>query len=155
MSPARDVPASWMSDTAAKNVPLPLPVSRKCSGLYDAWMQAANAIILFGHGSRDPLWRAPMDAVAARIAARGIPVRCSFLELLPPDLLTAGRELAAEGATRVTVVPIFLGTGKHVREDLPRLVEELRRTSSMEVDLRPPVGEDSRVLDLLADICVG
>jgi len=43
-------------------------------------------IVLFGHGSRDPQWREPMDAVARRIRSRTaeIEVRCAFLELDEP-----------------------------------------------------------------------
>jgi len=112
-----------------------------------------RAVILFGHGSRDPLWRAPMDAVAQRVAARGIPVRCAFLELTEPDLRTAVAELAVLGALKIAVVPMFLGAGRHARDDLPRLVDELKEAHpGVEFDLRMPVGEDARVLDLLAGI---
>ena len=112
-----------------------------------------NAVILFGHGSRDPQWRQPMDAVASRLAAQGIPVRCAFLELQAPDLATAAAELVAEGATVLSVVPMFLGAGRHAREDLPLLTEAVRRAHpGVAVRLRPAVGEDPRVLDLLARI---
>lgn len=121
-------------------------------------MRAMRAIILFGHGSRDPLWRAPMDAVAARIAGAHptVPVRCAFLELQEPSLAQAADALAAGGATHLTIVPMFLGTGRHAREDLPRLVEALQgRHPSMGIELRGSVGEDPRVLDLLAEIAAG
>ena len=112
-----------------------------------------RAVILFGHGSRDPLWREPMDAVAERVAAKGITVRCAFLELTQPDLQTAVAELVALGAMQIAVVPMFLGTGRHAREDLPRLVDELKGSHpGLQLELRMPVGEDLRVLDLLARI---
>jgi sirohydrochlorin cobaltochelatase len=112
-----------------------------------------KAVILFGHGSRDPQWRQPMDAVASRLAAQGIAVRCAFLELQAPDLATAAAELVAGGATVLTVVPMFLGAGRHAREDLPLLAEAVRRTHpGVAVRLRTAVGEDPRVLDLLARI---
>jgi len=112
-----------------------------------------RAVILFGHGSRDPLWRVPMDAVAVRVAARGITVRCAFLELSQPDLRGAVDELVALGAVRIAVVPMFLGAGRHAREDLPRLADELRGVHpGLQLDLRVTIGEDPRVLDLLAGI---
>ena len=50
---------------------------------------------------------------------------------------------------------MFLGAGRHVRQDLPALVERLRRDHPrIALDLRQPVGEDGRVLDLLADIAL-
>jgi sirohydrochlorin cobaltochelatase len=69
-----------------------------------------------------------METVAARLRAvqPGTPVRCAYLELDAPDLPQAAGELAASGARTITIVPMFLGTGRHAREDLPALVQELR-----------------------------
>jgi sirohydrochlorin cobaltochelatase len=114
-----------------------------------------QALILFGHGSRDPLWRRPMDAVAQRLASQSpqLPVRCAFLELTTPDLATATGELVAQGATHITILPMFLGAGRHVREDLPALVDHFRQACPhVHFVLKPPVGEDERVLELLAKI---
>ena len=120
-------------------------------------MDPVKAIILFGHGSRDPLWRLPMDAVVQRIRSQhpGVPVSCAFLELQQPDLASAAADLAGAGARQVTVVPMFLGTGRHAREDLPVLLEEVRLAHpEIEFSLQPAVGEDPRLLDLLAKIAL-
>jgi sirohydrochlorin cobaltochelatase len=117
-----------------------------------------RGIILLGHGSRDPLWRQPMEAVAARLAALRpeVPVRCAYLELEPPTLADAARELAAAGAVNISITPMFLGSGKHVREDLPRLLGEIqRRHAGVKFELQQPVGDDPRVLDLLARLALG
>jgi len=116
-----------------------------------------KAIILLGHGSRDPLWRQPIEAVAVRLAQRrpDVPVRCAYMELEQPDLAAAATELAAAGATQITVVPMFLGTGKHARNDLPGLVEGLRQAHpSVQFTLQRAVGEDPRLLDLLVTIAL-
>jgi sirohydrochlorin cobaltochelatase len=116
-----------------------------------------KAIILFGHGSRDPLWRLPMETVAARLRALepGTPVRCAYLELETPDLAGAAGELVQAGAEHVTIVPMFLGTGRHAREDLPVLVDALRaRHPSVAFVLQKAVGEDGRVLELIARIAL-
>jgi len=116
-----------------------------------------KAVILFGHGSRDPLWRLPMEAVAARLRAAnpGVPVRCAYLELDQPDLGTAAGELVQAGATQVNVVPMFLGTGRHAREDLPALVAAMQQLRpGVRFVLQKPVGEDPRVVDLLAKIAL-
>ena len=76
-----------------------------------------QGIVLFAHGSRDPLWRAPIEAVEAHIRAHhpGVAVRCAYLELTTPDLPQAVKDLVDQGATAVTIVPMFLGTGTHAR----------------------------------------
>ena len=116
-----------------------------------------RAIILFGHGSRDPLWRLPMETVATRLRTLkpDTPVRCAYLELDAPSLPAAASDLVAAGAAEVTVVPMFLGTGRHAREDLPALVDGLRSSyPQVAFRLQKPVGEDDRVLDLLAQIAM-
>ena len=115
------------------------------------------AIVLFGHGSRDPQWREPMEEVARRIRSRVAPieVRCAFLDLEQPDLATAIAQLVEAGADSIRVVPMFLGVGKHAREDLPRIVEECRQANpATRIELQPSVGENPRLLDLLAAIAL-
>lgn len=115
------------------------------------------AVVLFAHGSRDARWREPVEAVARRMTARqpDVPVACAYLELVEPDLPTAAGRLIADGARTLRVVPLFLGMGKHVREDLPQLVDALRVAHPDVVfSLAPAVGETTEVIDLLADIAL-
>jgi sirohydrochlorin cobaltochelatase len=114
-----------------------------------------QAVVLFSHGSRDPLWRAPVNAVAARIAHRAPhrPVLCAYLELCAPTLPQAVAQAVDQGASQVTIVPMFLGTGKHAREDLPLLVEELRAAyPHTQFHVQPAIGEDPRMTALMAEI---
>ncbi len=120
-------------------------------------MSMSRGLILFAHGSRDPQWRAPMEAVAARAAALEPQARvaCAYLELMEPDLCACAATLAAEGVHEITIVPMFLGVGRHAREDLPVLVEQLRRDlPQVRFELRPAIGEDARVVDMLARIAL-
>jgi sirohydrochlorin cobaltochelatase len=116
-------------------------------------MQTPLGIVLFAHGSRDERWRAPVEAVARQVAALDPTARvaCAYLELVAPDLRTAAQAMVAAGARRIRIVPLFLGMGRHVREDLPRLVDELQALHpGIAFSLRPAVGEDPEVIALLA-----
>lgn len=116
-----------------------------------------RGLILFAHGSRDPQWRAPMEAVATRAAALQpqARVRCAYLELTEPDLPSCAATMVAEGVDTITIVPMFLGVGRHAREDLPQLLGELRmRHPQVRFELRPSIGEDARVVDMLARIAL-
>ena len=115
-------------------------------------------VILFAHGSRDPLWHRPVEAVAARMRALAphVPVRCAYLELSTPALPQAAAELVAAGATSVRIVPMFLGTGRHAREDLPRLVDELRDAHpGVAFTLHPAIAEHADVLLAMASAALG
>ncbi len=114
-----------------------------------------RGIVLFAHGSRDPLWHRPMQAVAAQIlqTQSGVAVECAYLELSPPDLPTVCARLVERGIRTITIVPMFLGVGKHAREDLPLLVTALREAHpQIDFELQGAVGENLRLIALLADI---
>jgi sirohydrochlorin cobaltochelatase len=118
---------------------------------------ARRAVILFAHGSRDPLWRGPIEAVAAlaQRSAPEVPVRCAYLELCTPDLASSVQALLPLGVTSITVVPMFLGMGKHAREDLPQLMAELaQQHPQVRFAVRPAVGEDPEMIALLAQLAL-
>ena len=116
-----------------------------------------QAVILFAHGSRDPLWHLPMQAVQQRVTLMhpDTPVTCAYLELSQPDLPTAVAALLTQGVAHIRVVPMFLGVGKHVRHDLPQMMAELKELHPNVVfECQPAVGEHPDLLDLLARIAV-
>jgi sirohydrochlorin cobaltochelatase len=77
------------------------------------------------------------------------------LRLFGPDLLHVANELAAMGADSMCVVPLFLGVGKHAREDLPVLIAQVKAAhSTITVTCQRAVGEQETLLDLLADIAL-
>ena len=116
-----------------------------------------TGIILFAHGSRDPLWRLPIEAVATSILQR-MPdalVRCAYLELCAPTLAQAASELIAASADNIRVLPLFLGVGKHAREDLPILMAELRAAyPATSFELLATVGENPALIALMADMAL-
>ena len=113
--------------------------------------------ILLAHGSRDPLWRQPMEAVAERIRqlAPTIQVRCAYLEITAPDLAASTADLVQRGVSFITIVPMFLGIGKHARDDLPVLLAALKASHpQVSFVLRPAIGEEARMIELLARIAL-
>ncbi|MBY4598571.1 sirohydrochlorin chelatase [Ottowia caeni] len=117
-----------------------------------------NGIVLFAHGSRDPAWRAPIEAIATRMReiAPGVLITCAYLELTQPDLPTCVTDMQAQGVRTITIWPMFLGTGRHAREDLPRLVTDLRsRYPDITFSLRPAIGEHPAVLEAMTLAALG
>ncbi|WP_119156985.1 sirohydrochlorin chelatase [Caldimonas tepidiphila] len=112
-----------------------------------------RGLLLFAHGARDPNWATPFDEVARRVreAAPDLAVELAFLEFMTPDIATAGARLAGRGCDTVSVVPLFLGAGGHVRKDLPALLEELSRAHpQVRWQLQPAVGELAPVIEAMA-----
>ena len=120
--------------------------------------RARRGLLLFAHGARDPRWAAPFESLVDRLRARrsDLAVRLAFLELMRPDLPQAAAELVGDGCTCIDIVPLFLGMGGHLRNDLPPLVEDLRaRQPGVEFRLHGAVGEAPAVIDALAAHALG
>jgi sirohydrochlorin cobaltochelatase len=120
-------------------------------------MPIRQGLILLAHGARDPHWREPFDRLVERVRARRpeLAVRLAFLELMTPDLPLAGEELVASGCDALLIVPIFFGEGGHVREDVPALIDVLRkRQTGVLVSVSGAAGDDSGVVEALASFCI-
>ena len=113
--------------------------------------------LLFAHGSRDPLWRLPVEAVAARMCelAPSVKVSCAYLELCEPTLAQAAADLVAQGVRHIHVVPMFLGVGRHAREDLPVLMADLQKTyPELVLSLQMPIGQEPAMTELMAQLAL-
>ena len=113
-----------------------------------------SGLILFAHGSRDPRWAEPFESVRAVLSARepGLPVRLAYLEFMAPTLGDAADALVADGCTRIDVLPLFLGTGGHLRRDLPPMVEAIsQRHPSVQARLHPAAGEAPALVAAMAE----
>jgi sirohydrochlorin cobaltochelatase len=121
-------------------------------------MTPLGGVILFAHGSRDPLWRLPIDAVAELMRSQhpSLPVAVAFLELTNPDLPHTVEALMKQGVAHLRIVPMFLGVGRHAREDLPELVKGLTEAyPQMSFELLPAIGEHPAMTVLMAEIAAG
>jgi sirohydrochlorin ferrochelatase len=88
----------------------------------------ASAVLLVGHGSRDPRAATVVAELAAqvRLARPGWRVAVAHLDFTQPSVGVALTELAADGAREVAVVPLLFAPGYHLRVDLPAAVAEVR-----------------------------
>ena len=113
-----------------------------------------EGIVLFAHGSRDPEWAKPFEQLAASIArkSRG-PVGLAYLELMKPSLDEVIASMASQRMERIRIVPVFLGQGGHVKEDLPKLIAAAsRKHPQVAIELEPAIGEQPAVIEAMADV---
>jgi sirohydrochlorin cobaltochelatase len=115
-----------------------------------------SGILLFAHGARDPAWALPFETAADRLreraSASGDEVTLAFLEFMSPTISEAATDLVRKGCERITVVPLFLGAGGHVRKDLPQLMEALtQRYPEVRWTLSQAVGETDILIQALVD----
>ncbi len=117
-----------------------------------------SALILFAHGARDPEWANPMRRVQAAVRERdaALRVELAFLEFMTPSLGDCARALVVEGYTAIAIVPMFIAQGGHLKNDVPKLLEELRQSCpDVRFVLSPPVGEAEAIVQAMADYALG
>ena len=113
-----------------------------------------EAIILFAHGARDPEWAAPFGVIRnqLRAARPDVQIEVAFLEFMQPSLEAAVAQLATRGVRRIVLVPLFMAQGGHLKRDLPRLAEEMRRRQpQIEFQVMPAIGEAPEILQAITD----
>ena len=113
---------------------------------------AGTGIVLFAHGSRDPAWRVPLQAIEEQVQAQhGGPTRLAFLEFMQPDLPTALAELTAAGCQSLRVMPLFWAAGRHVNRDLTAIVASFaEQHPELQVSVAQPLGDDALVRAAIA-----
>jgi sirohydrochlorin cobaltochelatase len=114
---------------------------------------AKRATVLFAHGARDPQWARPFQQLVTELGELlpGERIVLAFLELMQPSLPDCAASLHGEGVRSLRVVPVFLGMGGHLKDDLPKLVAAIRgRFSDLEVSVEPPIGEQPEVIAAIA-----
>lgn len=113
-----------------------------------------SALLLFAHGARDPSWADPFRRIVDRIAHKQprARVELAFLECMDPTLESAVAGLAAEGVTYITVVPLFLAQGGHLKKDLPKLLEDIRRQHpALRIEVTAAIGDSDDLTNAIAD----
>lgn len=114
---------------------------------------SARGLILFAHGARDPEWALPFEDIRARVSSRrpDLAVALAYLDIMSPRLDAAVDRMVAEGAADITVAPLFMAQGGHLKTDVPRLLGDAqRRHPGLGLHLLAPVGEVEAVLSAIA-----
>ncbi|MBT8469888.1 MAG: cobalamin biosynthesis protein CbiX [Deltaproteobacteria bacterium] len=117
----------------------------------------ATAVLLIDHGSRRAAANALLDEVAALVKRRLGPesiVEPAHMEIAEPTIADRFARCVEQGATAVVVHPFMLAPGRHVTEDLPRLVAEAAaRHQGVRFSMAAPLGSHSGVIDAVIERC--
>lgn len=113
-----------------------------------------QALLIAGHGTRDPRGRAECLDLAGEVRSRrpGLEVAVGFLELCPPPLSAAVGDLVGGGVGDLTVLPLTLLAASHAKGDLPAAVVRARRDHpGVTVRYGAPLGIHPDLVDLVDD----
>jgi len=116
-----------------------------------------DAYLLIDHGSRRAEANALISEVAARVKERlgkGAVVEGAHMELAEPSIANAFAQCVAQGATRIVAHPFMLAKGRHVSEDIPRLIAEAAAPhEGVEFVIASPLGSHDGVIEAVVARC--
>jgi sirohydrochlorin cobaltochelatase len=117
-----------------------------------------RGLVLFAHGSNDPEWARPFEQIRERVRASRpeYPIALAYLDRMEPTLEQAIESLAAQGALAITVFPLFMSPGGHLKQDLPRMLDAIRGTRPhTPIALETSIGEVPELLGAIAEWILG
>jgi sirohydrochlorin cobaltochelatase len=113
---------------------------------------------LFAHGALDPEWAEPFRKIQRTLHAKrpGLTVELAFLDVMEPSLPDAISALVNEGHRSITIAPIFMAQGGHLKNDLPKILNAIRAEhKETHIRLLPPIGEVEPVLNAISEWLLG
>jgi sirohydrochlorin cobaltochelatase len=113
-----------------------------------------TAVLLCGHGSRDPeaITEFALAAAALRSRLPEIDFETGYLEFARPTIRDGLTALAARGAQRILAIPGMLFAASHVKNDLPwEMNSFIADNPGVDVRLGRDLGIDPKLLRAAAD----
>ena len=114
-----------------------------------------KAILLVSHGSHSSKTVDEVAALTKQIKKQRKDdfVSFAFLEILSPSIPDGIAQCVKNGATEIIILLNFLNSGKHVDEDIPRIIREAGvKYPRVKFQLTSPVGQHPRIIELFLDI---
>ena len=115
-----------------------------------------DALLLVAHGSRRQQSNNEVTELAEKLRDSCHDeykiVHSGFLELATPSVPEGIQNCINDGATRVTILPYFLNSGRHVVKDVPDIVVAAKnRHPDTDFIVAPHLGASALMVDLLVE----
>jgi len=104
-----------------------------------------DLVILLAHGSRDPLWAKTFEAFTKNARAKHSNTTLAYMELCTPSLEQEIDKGVKSGYRHISILPLFLARGKHLRHDVPKLLKQYEIKHNIVIKLLAPLGEQTEL----------
>lgn len=82
-------------------------------------------------------------------------MRLAYMEFIAPTLMDIACECVGQQTLRLRVLPLFMAVGAHLAKDIPEQAAAVRRQfPQLTVEVLPPIGEDTRLLQLVEQLAL-
>lgn len=112
-----------------------------------------NGVLILAHGSREKETEKTFEAVVNMVRDKvAQPLEIAYMEFSKKNIHAGLQQLLDRGITHVKVVPYFLFSGIHIREDIPGELHAFKELHpEMEITMGDTLGADPRMADILLD----
>ncbi len=114
--------------------------------------QRDEFIVLLAHGSSDPAWGETFTALTSFATERHEMAKLAFMELSEPLMDDVIREAALAGHKNFRVIPLFLAKGRHLKVDVPGMLDKLETELGIKTSLGEPIGKHPALAKALNEI---
>ncbi len=120
-------------------------------------MTNPQVLLLVAHGSRGQKANDEVRLLTTKLSQKfepgSVQVQCAFLELAHPSIASSIDQAATRGVRRITVLPYFLVSGRHVTVDIPEIVvQKSSEHPTVDIRLTEYLGAADCVVDMLSDM---
>ena len=109
--------------------------------------------ILLGHGSRNPEANEVLHELANMFSKEvNMTTEAAFLQFAEPSLENVIESYFEKGVHDLTIIPVFLYPGVHIKEDVPGIIDQLQeKYPTLTVKIADPIGADPKLVSVLQD----
>lgn len=112
-----------------------------------------KGLLVVGHGSRsldaqdtfEEMVKKVREKVSYKI------VEGAHMEICEPNIPTVVEKMVEKGTKEILIVPYFLYSGIHIKEDIPEIIEDLeKKYRDVIFKLGEPIGTEPLLADIIA-----
>ena len=112
----------------------------------------SKGILIVGHGSKsaDAVREFEQMVEYTSRQTEEYLVKGAHMELAEPNIPDSVAALVAAGVTDIRVLPYFLYTGNHIKQDIPEILAEIKQNyPNVKFSFGKALGFDPRIADIL------
>jgi sirohydrochlorin cobaltochelatase len=116
-----------------------------------------KGILLIGHGSRSQDAQKVFNRIIEELGKKlQLEVQGCSMEISAPFIPETIEKMVQRGVRHITVLPYFLYSGIHIKEDIPEILTEMKeRYKDIEIIMAEPLGYHDTLIDILVERLAG
>ena len=113
-----------------------------------------KAVLLVSHGSHSPKTKKEVSVLVEQLKMNTDAriFEYAFLEIESPSIPEGIDICVQKGACEVLVLLNFLNSGRHIDEDIPKIILAAKiKYPKVQLQMSPPVGQHEKIKDIFFD----